>query len=431
MQLLTDKVVHRTTYDHCMLDLDLPEEISGPIDGCTVMLTREPHKHAGCNHTGTVHYNIYQQHRADTRARLEQHIDTMVLAKLLGFALKLECPLRPTLLGCAAATPLRSPTLEVQDVAGRGLLAEPTPDPGPTETGERTSTTDCRTRTSPTLIIPTSDLGDLPTPAFPTDEKVRANAKRKENKLQGIKPKKRPKPVELGTDDLGDDLSGLFFIHFNAPSESEDDLYSDESDQGDMSESERLTLTGWPTTALYGVNLTQDTEPDFNYGQPYVPIHDALSFLTRMDKYEYAWTLDCCELCGGAGRTTRLAIRRRLSTGENFDLQTGVNLDSPDEQNWVLKYLETQRVLVVVMSPSCRSTGPPSRLNRAINYDTWEAHYHEDRPHIAFCGKVALFQLDHGRHFFCEQPHPSYIWNVRPWNEVQKRPELLTIRIDQ
>ena len=42
MQLLTDKVVHRTTYDHCMLELDLPEEISGPLDGCTAMLTRQP-----------------------------------------------------------------------------------------------------------------------------------------------------------------------------------------------------------------------------------------------------------------------------------------------------------------------------------------------------------------------------------------------------
>jgi hypothetical protein len=133
LQLITDKVVYRTHYDHCMLDLELPEEITGPLDGCTVMLTKQSHRQPRCNHEGTVHYNIFQQHRADTRAKLELRIDTMVLTKLLGFALKLERPLGSpnALLGCADAS-LVSPTLEVRDPKGRSLLAEPTQDCEPT-----------------------------------------------------------------------------------------------------------------------------------------------------------------------------------------------------------------------------------------------------------------------------------------------------------
>ena len=34
--------------------------------------------------------------------------------------------------------------------------------------------------------------------------------------------------------------------------------------------------------------------------------------------------LDMCELCGGEARTTQLAIRRRLTSGRNFDLVCNV-----------------------------------------------------------------------------------------------------------
>ena len=129
--------------------------------------------------------------------------------------------------------------------------------------------------------------------------------------------------------------------------------------------------------SLIGTNIVPKAVPGKSNDQPQLPLSDALELLSQTKG-----TLDVCELCGGVGRTTRLAVRRRLAAGRNFDLQTGVNLDSPSEQASVLSYLDTHQVFVVVMSPSCRSTGPPSSLNRQINYDTWEAHYNEDRPHI-------------------------------------------------
>ena len=46
--------------------------------------------------------------------------------------------------------------------------------------------------------------------------------------------------------------------------------------------------------------------------------------------------LDMCELCGGEARSSKVAIRRRLSTGRNFDLVTGCDLNKPHEQRLVL-----------------------------------------------------------------------------------------------
>ena len=45
------------------------------------------------------------------------------------------------------------------------------------------------------------------------------------------------------------------------------------------------------------------------------------------------------ELCGGLARPARVAIRRRLKAGENFDLVTDCDLGTPMEQSRVLLYI--------------------------------------------------------------------------------------------
>ena len=45
--------------------------------------------------------------------------------------------------------------------------------------------------------------------AFPTEARLKQKEKQKRDKEAGIKPKKRPKVVEPGSDDCGEDLSGL------------------------------------------------------------------------------------------------------------------------------------------------------------------------------------------------------------------------------
>ena len=83
------------------------------------------------------------------------------------------------------------------------------------------------------------------------------------------------------------------------------------------------------------------------------------------------------------------------------------------------------------MAPSCRSTGPPSALNSQINYDTWRLHYEEDAPHISFCGKVALVQANKGNYFFVEQPYPTWLRSVWPWDAVAAHPQVDSVIFDQ
>ena len=59
---------------------------------------------------------------------------------------------------------------------------------------------------------------------------------------------------------------------------------------------------------------------------------DAFVFLTSTPG-QY---IDVCEICGGKGGVSRIAIRRRLKTGQNFDICVGFDLTNKDcvKQLW-------------------------------------------------------------------------------------------------
>ena len=74
--------------------------------------------------------------------------------------------------------------------------------------------------------------------------------------------------------------------------------------------------------------------------------------------------VDVLELCGGEAGVSRLAIRRRLNSGGNLDLVTGVDLSKLDRQKELSTYLSKFRPLVVVMAPPCTTFGGWSHLHR-------------------------------------------------------------------
>ena len=241
-------------------------------------------------------------------------------------------------------------------------------------------------------------------PAYPTEAAERA----KQLKASGHVPVKRKKKVEEHYDDIGDDLSGL----------------------GDVPMIEALamdTVAEPPPTLPPGARLAEAATSGLTtwwFTEHISPLaFQASSFEEFAAVSRTAGHgLVMCELCGGEARTTRVASRLHLATGANFDLVTQVDLGRPVMQQMVLAYLDEHQVLVAVMAPSCRSLGPPSNLNYRINYDTWKEHFDEDRPHVSFCGKVALHQMRAGRHFFAEQPYPSWLFQVEPWPSVLKQP---------
>ena len=261
-----------------------------------------------------------------------------------------------------------------------------------------------------------SSIGDTTpaTAAYPTE----AREREKQRKQSGHVAKKRMQQVEDHFDDLGDDLSGLggdLALHTA-------DTYVEELEPDFLAEKIEPEVGGLLALHFRGSAALPDLPSVFIARN----LDEACSALLAAGP-----GVDIAEFCGGAARSTTVAIRRNLVGGRNFDLVTHVDLGHPSTQQEALRYLDENVVLVLVMAPSCRAFGPPSHVNYVVNHATWRTHYDEDAPHVRFCGKAALHQLHQGRHFFVEQPSPTWLFHEPPWPTVCQHPQVKAECIDQ
>ena len=127
---------------------------------------------------------------------------------------------------------------------------------------------------------------------------------------------------------------------------------------------------------------------------------------------------DIFQLCGGAGRESILAARRRLVSGGNFDLVTGVDLNQPYQQQAVLHYIDTNDPKVALMALRCTAFGPWSSYNKIHYPEGWQRSYVESWPHARFGGEVAGAMMDRGRDWLSEQPQGSQLYKDPPWPSV-------------
>ena len=124
----------------------------------------------------------------------------------------------------------------------------------------------------------------------------------KQRKAAGHVPKKKKVHVEDHHDDLGDDLSGL-----GGDIEMFAATYFTQEHEPNTSDSEEEHLGDMIYTHFYGISHRHVTTKTRTVRDP-----DALITLLGT----IGTGLDICELCGGVGRTTQVAVRRRLRTGE-------------------------------------------------------------------------------------------------------------------
>ena len=204
----------------------------------------------------------------------------------------------------------------------------------------------------PAVATAASDIGedignDLDDESYPADARIKQKERLKEMKEQGLKPKKRPKVVEEGTDDCGDSLSGLG-KHI--------EIYTADYYIEDLDEDRNVFI-----------NIPSKLDP---HDQD-VDVFSAIACLC----YGSNNCVDVLELCGGSGGISKAAFKRGLVSGGNLDLTTQVNLDDKDEQFAINHYLQTCYVLCVILQPNCRSTGPNSYFKLKANYDTWNKHH--------------------------------------------------------
>jgi hypothetical protein len=261
-------------------------------------------------------------------------------------------------------------------------------------------------------------------PCYPTDARVRQKAAQAAAGADRV-VKKRVRTIEDHTDDCGNDLSGLSNVGSGVDVSSllceclpallrdiEEDFDWDHSDSEAFLDTSPLFLF----TGAGNISATR-------------------SVLTLQSFLEVAATLpqgiDIVELCGGVGRTSSIAVRRKLRVGPNYDLVAGYDLNSPADQDMVKAFFRKHRPLVAVMAPTCAPYGPMSNVNFSSNYDGWYRSWQNASPHARFCGEVALIQLRHGRYFLREQPFPTYMDEEPPWPTVRSHPSVRAEVIDQ
>ena len=283
---------------------------------------------------------------------------------------------------------------------------------------------------------PSMDQGHLEVDSYPTDARERAKEREKQiEKDTGVKPVKKVKVkiVEDHRDDCGNDISSLEALLPGSVA-STVNLISE--------------LPLWCVTSNYQSFFTDDAEYEEHYLFDRYPlficignddvakfqhiesihlhIREALTLLATLPT-----DLDICELCGGEARTSRLAIRRQLAVGKNFDLVCGVDLNSDHDQMYTEQYVKKHKPFIIVMAPTCTPYGKLANLNFKIHFDGWYRTWQNTFPHARFCGRIAKLQLQEGRHFFREQPQGSHMDEEPPWPEVIADPRVVRTTVDQ
>ena len=229
--------------------------------------------------------------------------------------------------------------------------------------------------------------------AYPTEERIKQVALRKERKAKGIAVKKRVKPVEQHFDDCGTDLSSLQGLEDLSFGVFDSDYTSSDDELLPQHSTKFGHLNNWMLFGLSGSDVPYSPQLPYGCFLAADPV-EMVSMLAACPRH---WGVDVVELCGGSGRTSYLSIVRGLTSGHNFELLTGCDLNDTAHQEAVWHYFDVACPLVVVMGPTCAPFGRLGQQNKYLWPEAWQRAYDTAAPHGRFCGHVALRQSKNTR----------------------------------
>ena len=128
--------------------------------------------------------------------------------------------------------------------------------------------------------------------------------------------------------------------------------------------------------------------------------------------------LHVMEIFGGYGGVSRIAIRRHLRVGRNFDINLGFDLSREGEQQKLLKYISVHRPTCIVMGPPCTSFSAWARLNKLLYPEAWKKSYTIGKPLAELCAKIAQLQHSQSRYYIIENPWGSAIWSLPSFQQL-------------
>ena len=228
---------------------------------------------------------------------------------------------------------------------------------------------------------------------------------------------KRRKPVAIDEvyDDCGDDTSYLVLDGEEYYTTPHDDIIASDSEEDNSLDASFLQVF------LEGRTEARQSKPSHS------DLESMFCFLQTLP----GSSKDLVELFGGDSGTTRLAIRRHLSTGQNFDLTADINLLEGKNVRYLLDYIAQHKPLCIVMGPPCTSFGPWSNINKLRAPEAWAASMAIGLPLAILAAKVATIQMAGNRHFLCENPWASQLWNLQEWQTILRDCRVRTACCDQ
>ena len=138
------------------------------------------------------------------------------------------------------------------------------------------------------------------------------------------------------------------------------------------------------------------------------------------------------ELCGGAGDTAALLIKRGYKGGPNFDVIVGINLLHSQERSALLQYVNVRRPKIILISTPCTGMKGFSALNRAISHAAWLNIRRSVSVHVGkSAGIVALTQMRAGRDFLAEHPQGSDLFQLPVWKLIAKESRVVRVLLHQ
>ena len=124
-------------------------------------------------------------------------------------------------------------------------------------------------------------------------------------------------------------------------------------------------------------------------------------------------------------------MRRGYVEGPNYDLVAGSNLMNFEAVRAVERYVTVHKPRIMLLSTPCTGMKGYASLNKQINPEA----YHRSRcisvPLAKLSARVAVAQLDGGRHFVAEHPRGSDLWSLQAWQKVASYPQVVRVLLDQ
>ena len=110
---------------------------------------------------------------------------------------------------------------------------------------------------------------------------------------------------------------------------------------------------------------------------------------------------------------------------------TGVDLTRQQAVNDLMKYLETHKPLVVIMAPPCTTMGGWSHVRQVRDPKAFEQERAIGEKLANLCARVALIQLESGRHFLVENQRGSELFGLRGFLALTKTGRIVKCNFPQ